>query len=868
MLEIRILLGLFLFILPGYLLSLLIFKKINFVERVLFGFVSGIFIFSALLLLFASFMRVSSLFFYAMYFIYLIIVLIFLFRRVKFEFKISKNLIMKLMILVPILIFVFYMTFFPHLKYDYYLPFHADEWVHWGLTRAFMENGRTSFINPFTGNGKVFDVELGFHVFLSSFKWLSGADLRSIFVLMPSIISVFVAIAAFCIGEKSKVKFGLASAFLISFIPTTIRYLGPSFLVPVSTGLLLTAFSIWLLNTEPKIKYAFFPILFIFSIFMHLPTAGAIAIVAIVYGILEITEKKFREGLALIGMCLFPFLLLYLLFPPFMSYLQLGLDAMFEESKQSLPLIRFSFDELTKIIWALFLFSAFLSVLKGKKMERSILLSFFLFFSIFFVYQKYKYGIQILSDRFLLFAYLMVTLLAGYGIVAIGEHLKNLLKKFIRKIPHRDAEKLFKAGIVTAILILVSIYAIPAHKDISFYRMIGERDFENFEWIRENIDKYKEENYSFDKAAIYPQKASIFSAVTGIYTIASSGWPIYGRNMVDKMSEFMEKRCKDSEFLEKNGIGVIYGFCENPYAEKIHDMTYLFHGVPPTADFYMNSTTPCKNQKIDFISNSSSPYSPITKILWNFGDGNTSTGETYALEFGENDYVETEIKMNKSFAIEMWLNPSFSYDDGITHRWFFWGDKDGYISCFKYKNGRIYFVVKVTKWRAAYSTIKYEKNTWHHFLASYNNGNFHLYWDGKLVKSSAGGNILPSVKKRLRIGGSFDGYIREVRIYDRYLKIDEVKQNYIGNVTMNGLIAWWKFNEGYGSIAYDSIGNHNGTIHGCKWIHHAVHAYKKAGTYNVTLTVWNEKGLKSEATKEIIIKDCAIARTNDFTDKN
>ena len=780
---------------------------------------------------------------------------IFLFKKGEFEFKISKNLIIKFMILIPILAFVFYMTFFPHLKYGYYLPFHGDEWVHWGLTRAFMENGRTSFINPFTGSGKVFDVELGFHVFLSSFKWLSGADLRSIFVLMPSIISVFVAIAAFCIGEKSSMKFGLASAFLVSFIPTTIRYLGPSFLVPVSTGLLLTAFSVWLLDAKPRIKYVLFFMLLLFSIFMHLPTAGAIAVVGISYAILQVAEKKFKEGLVLMGICFLPFLLLYLLFPDFMYYLQLGLDALFEESRQPLPLIRFSFDELTKIIWGLFFFSALLSIMKGKKLERSILLSFFLFFSVFFMYQKYKYGVQVLSDRFLLFTYLMVTLLAGYGVVAIGEYLKNILK-IIKKIPYQHAEKLFKVGLAAAILILVSVYAIPVHKNVSFYRMIKERDFENFEWIRENIDKYKDENHSFDKAAIYPHKASIFSAVTGIYTMASSGWPLYGKKMVDEMSKFMENRCQDSGFLEKNGIGVIYGFCQNPYARKIHDMTYLFYGVPPTASFYTNLTNPCKNQKIDFISNSSSPYSDITKVLWNFGDGNKSSGEAYALKFEKNDYVRAELKMNGSFTIEMWLNPSFSYDDGITHRWFFWGDRDGYVSCFKHSNGRIYFVVKVTKWRAAYSTIKYEKNTWHHFVASYNNGNFHLYWDGKLVKSSTGGNVLPRIKKKLIIGGNFEGFIREVRIYDRYLKIDEVQQNYKGNVTMNGLIAWWKFNEGYGNIAHDSIGGNNATIYGCKWIHHAVHSYKKAGTYNVTLIVWNNEGLKDEITKRIIIGDC------------
>ena len=851
----RIVIGLFLFILPGYFLSLLLFKKINFIERTLFGFASGIFIFSILLIIFASFIKVTSTLFYALYLIYLVLTLfIFLLKVKEIDFHVPKELVIKAAILSAILVFAFYMTFFPHLKYDYYLPFHADEWVHWGLTRAFMENGRTSFVNPFNGNGRFFDVELGFHVFLSSLKWLSGADFRSIFVLMPSIISMFVSMAAFCIGERSEMKFGLAAAFMTPFIPTTIRYLGPSFLVPVATGLLLVLFSIWLLEMEGKAKYILFSLTLFFSIFMHLPTAAALAVVAISHAALDMLDKKFKEGAIIMAIVVLPFLIIYFISPDFMHYLQLGLDALFEKPENTLPIIHFSFDELTKIIWGLFFISVPLIILKGKRIERKILLSFVFFFTIFFLYQKYKFGIQILGDRFILFTYLAVTTLAGYGIFVVARYSKYVLKYV--NIKYKHAERIFMAGIIAILLILTSIYVTPVHKNISFYRSIGERDYENFIWIRENIGKYRDENHSFDRAAIFPFKAGVFSAVTGIYTLASSGWPRYGGNLIDKVSTFMENGCVDNDFLEKYEISIIYGMCKNPYAKKIHDKTYLFYGVPPSANFYTNISTPCKGQKIDFISNSTSPYSNITKVLWDFGDGNTSYGSSYALRFDKGDVMKTEAKMNGSFTIEMWLNPFFPYDDGITHRWFFWGDKDGYVSCFKHSNGRIYFVVKVTKWRAAYAKIKYEENKWHHFAASYNNGVFHLYWDGKLIKTVQGGNILPSLKKKLIIGGTFEGYMKDIRLYNRALTANEIKQNYLGDVTMKGMIAWWSFNEGYGSIAHDSIGSYNATLYGCQWMHHAVHSYKEAGTYDVTLTVWNEKGLKDEITKEVVVKDC------------
>ncbi|KAA0004124.1 MAG: DUF1616 domain-containing protein [Thermoplasmata archaeon] len=111
-------------------------------------------------------------------------------------------------------------------------------------------------------------------------------------------------------------------------------------------------------------------------------------------------------------------------------------------------------------------------------------------------------------------------------------------------------------------------------------------------------------------------------------------------------------------------------------------------------------------------------------------------------------------------------------------------------------------------------------------------GEFHyvaITFDNQIKKCYVDGELKDSIKvegemckneSKFIIGNAyrfFFGYIKDVRIYNRALSQQEVKQNYIGNVTMNGLVAWWKFNEGYGSIAYDSIGNHNGTIYGCNW---------------------------------------------------
>ncbi len=63
---------------------------------------------------------------------------------------------------------------------------------------------------------------------------------------MPALIGVFLSLTAFVIGQRCQRKFGLEAAFLIAFIPTSVRFLGPSFYVASTLGLLLLLFIIWL----------------------------------------------------------------------------------------------------------------------------------------------------------------------------------------------------------------------------------------------------------------------------------------------------------------------------------------------------------------------------------------------------------------------------------------------------------------------------------------------------------------------------------------------------------------------------------------------------------------------------------------------
>lgn len=108
-------------------------------------------------------------------------------------------------------------------------------------------------------------------------------------------------------------------------------------------------------------------------------------------------------------------------------------------------------------------------------------------------------------------------------------------------------------------------------------------------------------------------------------------------------------------------------------------------------------------------------------------------------------------------------------------------------------------------------------NTWVHVVGIYNGSKLYLYINGNLDKSvSVTGT--PSIgTNNLLIGARSDGYyfngqLDEVRIYNRALNSDEIKQLY--NYAP-GPVGYWKFEEGIGTTAIDSSGNnYNSSILG------------------------------------------------------
>lgn len=112
-----------------------------------------------------------------------------------------------------------------------------------------------------------------------------------------------------------------------------------------------------------------------------------------------------------------------------------------------------------------------------------------------------------------------------------------------------------------------------------------------------------------------------------------------------------------------------------------------------------------------------------------------------------------------------------------------------------------------------YSTAKIpDINEWFHLVGVFDGGHLNIYINGRLEGSEATTATPATNDDPLCIG--YNNYyelanyfiIDELRIYSRPLSIDEIKDNIRGKITTDGLVLWYRFDEGTGNSVKDVSG--------------------------------------------------------------
>ena len=238
--------------------------------------------------------------------------------------------------------------------------------------------------------------------------------------------------------------------------------------------------------------------------------------------------------------------------------------------------------------------------------------------------------------------------------------------------------------------------------------------------------------------------------------------------------------------------------------------------------------------------------------------------QNYSLDFdGESDYVEVTnesamIANADQMTLSGWVYPRGPNADSYTQFDGFFGfrnneDADFYL--LQLGNYKVEARLKVPS-GGEFTIVTAENSiiseTWHHLALTYDGSNMILYIDGIEAGSTGANGQITNEFSPFNIGRlvwqttnfDLDGQVDEVSLWNLALTEQQVQDYMYADLTgEEGLVGYWKLNEGTGSTAYDSSdeGN-NGQIYGATW------STDTPGPSTVTVNVsyndgWNLVGL-------------------------
>ena len=254
----------------------------------------------------------------------------------------------------------------------------------------------------------------------------------------------------------------------------------------------------------------------------------------------------------------------------------------------------------------------------------------------------------------------------------------------------------------------------------------------------------------------------------------------------------------------------------------------------------------------------------MQKLVTSFLFFTLSFSQNYSLDFdGESDYVEVTnesamIANSDQMTLSGWVYPRGPNADSYTQFDGFFGfrnneDADFYL--LQLGNYKVEARLKVPG-GGEFTIVTAENSiiseTWHHLALTYDGSNIILYIDGIEAGSTGAYGQITNEFLPFNIGRliwqttnfDLDGQVDEVSLWNLALTEQQVQDYMYADLTgEEGLVGYWKLNEGTGSTAYDSSdeGN-NGQIYGATW------STDTPGPSTVTINVsyndgWNLVGL-------------------------
>ena len=363
-----------------------------------------------------------------------------------------------ILLLGMILVLAFFMASIPHLDYQY--PLHVDEWWRYGGSYSLLKTGHLTYPDIFNnGAVKDTDIEIGFHLFIGELKLITGLSWLALFRFLPGLILALLAFGAYAFGRKK--GYGLEAAFLVTLIPTTIRLLGPAFLVPVALGITFIPLTLLILHrfmTDFRGPVMLF-LMLVALLFIHPPTLAVISAIILMHVVFFMVWRKKLPGRAKQSV------VVLLMFIPIYSLMYwwaadwVGLvtrEALSPELHLQLPPIPGTVSEFGHIPALLFLIGTGIIIVNRSAEDWAVLLSAVGLLVYLQVYPLFYIGLDIIYERGWLYVFVLMALIGGLAFKKI--------RVFIQQIfANKSLKMVASTGVIFTLAIMMLIISVRNH---------------------------------------------------------------------------------------------------------------------------------------------------------------------------------------------------------------------------------------------------------------------------------------------------------------------------------------------------------------------------------------------------------------------
>ena len=511
-----------------------------------------------------------------------------------------NSALLKLTGLIGILLFAFWVGMEPH--WDYKYPLHVDEWHAMGYTDATLMEGDLGYPNPY-GSGEIYNhQEFGFHLFLGLIRTVAGISWFELYRIAPGIIVSLLSFLVYVLGCSK--GYGWAAALFVPLIPTSVRTVGPEFLVPVSVTLLLLTVALLVLQGMKSrgMGESLWILLVILggTIFIHPPTEVVLTILVALYLATYVIQALASRSYEVAGKLVFaimirmavPLVIMWVWVP---SIAKIVADQALSQNPGSGLTGYFGFHSgffeafgLGAVV--LFIIGLFLYTWDRVYSLQTYVLPVCAVFLLIFVnilYPHYDLGVAAVYERSWLYLGLLMAIMAGYSVAYYFRVADAYFKKTARRVATSSVNTVHLVFIILGIVMVSNVLMTglinQKREDYAqYYHLVGQQIDTDFQWLDKNStlgDRTILMELSL--AYAYPVIAGLGNKVTD-----ASAYP-YKTAFSDPINTVLATGSVDTDWLRENKVGVLY--TRLPWSEiaidiankdlvKVRQGTYI---VPP-----------------------------------------------------------------------------------------------------------------------------------------------------------------------------------------------------------------------------------------------------------------------------------------------